>query len=126
MWSALSWGRVSGVNLSDAGFTGDGLRGACVVTGEHHGGHPLLVQDSDGLGCLRAQLVADADHAARLIVDLDHNEAHALTGHSVGLPAQVGRGDPAGAANAYPESVHQPGDTVSGVLVDVARRRMIW
>ena len=114
------------VNLSDAGFTGDGLRGACVVTGEHHGGHALLVQGGDGLGCFGAQLVADADHAARLIVDLDHDEAHALAGHGVGLLAQVGRGDPAGAAHAHPASVHQPGDAVSGVLVDVARCRMIW
>src|SRR5690625_491122 len=59
-------------------------------------------------------------------VDLDHDDAHALTGKLDHLVAQGLGADPAGAADPHVLAVYETAEAVSRMLLHPGRARSVW
>src|SRR5690625_7483792 len=59
-------------------------------------------------------------------VDLDHDDAHALTGKLDHLVAQGLGADPAGAADPHLLAVYETAEAVSRMLLHPGRARSVW
>ena len=78
-----------GFHLGDAEPAGNGLRGGCVVAGEHHHPHALAEKRIEGICRGGLHGVSDGDHRGNPAVDPEKDRSRAVVAQPFGFGLQL-------------------------------------